>query len=119
MTHNINFKSAWAGIVYAMTSQKNFIVHLAIGTSTILLGMILKVGQIELLFLMLLFCLGLVVEMVNTAVESVVDLVTEEWKLHAKNAKDVAAGAMLIYALGSALIAGVILLPKIAIFIKS
>ena len=56
-------------------------------------------------------------ELVNTAVESVVDLVTEERKPLAKVAKDTAAGAVLISAIMAAIIGCVIFVPKILDFI--
>ena len=56
---------------------------------------------------------GLVCEMINTSLESITDLVTLEWRVKAKIAKDVAAGMMLIYAVGAVLIAIIIFLPKI------
>lgn len=55
-------------------------------------------------------------ELLNTAIERVVDLATEEYHPLAKQAKDIAAGAVLVYAIVSVIIGGVILLPKILIF---
>ena len=65
----------------------------------------LNVAPTKWLVLILTIVMGLVVEMVNTAIETVVDLITEEKRLNAKFAKDVAAGAMLIYAIGSLFVA--------------
>jgi diacylglycerol kinase (ATP) len=52
-------------------------------------------------------------ELVNTAVESVVDLVTEEWRPLARRAKDCAAGAVLIAAIWAAVVGGIIFFPKL------
>ena len=54
-------------------------------------------------------------EMINTALESITDLVTQEWRQEAKIAKDVAAGMMLTVAIGAVIVAALILLPKILI----
>ncbi len=111
--HHIGFNHAWDGIIYALKTQKNFIFHTLIGVSALAMGIALQTTKTELLILCILFVLGVVVEMVNTAVESVVDLVTEEWHKDAKLAKDVSSGAMLVYAIGAGLIALMILIPRL------
>lgn len=111
--HHISFLHAWDGIKYAFTNHPNFKVHLLLGTLALVTASILKVTQVELIILIVLFVIGLVVEMINTAIESVVDLVTQEWRQHAKIAKDVSAGAMLVYAFGASLISAIILFPKL------
>ena len=58
--------------------------------------------------------LGLTVEMMNTAIEAVTDLVTSEWKKDAKIAKDVSAGMMLLVATGAVVVAIFIFSPYIA-----
>ncbi len=115
-THTIGFGHAWQGIIHAFTHHPNFLVHLFLGTSALLAGLLLHISRFELLILLSLFVLGLVVEMVNTAIESVVDLVTQEWRQSAKLAKDISSGAMLIYAVGSSIIALSILVPKLLTF---
>lgn len=75
---------------------------------------LIPITQMEKIFLVFAIMFGLVVELINTAIESVVDLVTQEWRLSAKIAKDVAAGAMLITAVGTAIIGLLIFLPPIA-----
>lgn len=103
--HTISFKHAWDGIVYAFSSQPNFRVHLILSVLACLVAWWLNVSSIKWLVLILTICGGLIVEMLNTAIEAVVDLITEERRLNAKFAKDVAAGAMLIYAIGSLFVA--------------
>ncbi len=110
--HHIGFNHAWRGIKYAFATQKNFLVHLFLGICALTAGIVLNASRLELLLLLLLFTLGLVVEMINTSIESVVDLVTEEWKENARLAKDISSGAMLIFAIGSSLIALLVLIPK-------
>lgn len=57
--------------------------------------------------------LGLVAEMINTALESMTDLITQEWREKAKIAKDVSAGMMLLTAIGAVIIASFIFYPYI------
>lgn len=103
--HTISLSHAWDGIVYAFSSQPNFRVHLFLSVLACLVAWWLNVSAIKWLVLILTICGGLIVEMFNTAIESVVDLITQEKRMHAKFAKDVAAGAMLIYAIGSLFVA--------------
>lgn len=80
-------------------------------------GLVLHLSVTEWCICLVLFGLILSLELVNTAVESVVDLVTEERKPLAKVAKDTAAGAVLISAIMAAIIGCVIFVPKILDFI--
>ena len=111
--HTISFKHAWDGIWHAWVSQPNFRVHLAFSIVAIILAMILKLDHWEWTILVMTITLGLVIEMLNTAVESVVDLVSTEWRMSDKTAKDVSDGAMLVYAMGSLIVAAILFIPKI------
>ena len=75
-------------------------------------GVILKISLLEWCICLTLFGLIMALELVNTAVEAVVDLVTEERKPLAKIAKDTAAGAVLIAAIMAAIAGIIIFLPK-------
>ncbi len=111
--HHISFKNAFAGINYAFTSQPNFKIHLFLGVLAILAGFFLEVSFLSMTILILTVVFGLAVEMVNTAIESVTDLITSEWREDAKIAKDISAGMMLLTAIGATLVAFLILGPKI------
>lgn len=73
--------------------------------------MYLGITRTEMLIIVFTVILGLMGEMINTAIEAVTDLVTTEWRKEAKIAKDVAAGMMLLSALGALFIAGYIFIP--------
>lgn len=111
--HHISFKNAFAGLKYAFTSQPNFKIHFSLSLLAILAGFWLGVSFFEMTILVLTIVFGLAVEMVNTAIESVTDLVTDQWHQEAKIAKDVSAGMMLLTAIGATLVALLILGPKI------
>lgn len=111
--HTISFRHAWDGIWHAWVSQPNFRVHLAFSTLAVIMGLLLGLDHWEWIVLTLTITLGLVIEMLNTAVESVVDLVSSEWRMSAKTAKDVSAGAMLVYAIGSIIVGAFLFIPKI------
>jgi diacylglycerol kinase (ATP) len=79
-------------------------------------GFVLHISQIEWFICLILFGLVMSLEMVNTAIEATVDLVTQERKPLAKKAKDVAAGAVLISAIMAAIIGCIIFIPKLIMF---
>lgn len=111
--HHLSLKSALAGLKYAFTSQPNFKIHFSLGLLAILAGFYLSISYTQMTILVLTVIFGLSVEMVNTAIESITDLVTKEWRREAKIAKDVSAGLMLLTAFGAVLVALLILGPKI------
>ena len=111
--HHISFKTAIAGIRWAVRTQPNFRVHLVLSMLTLLGGWFFRVSTMEMLILIFTIVLGLSAEMVNTAIESMTDLITKEWRQEAKIAKDVSAGMMLVTAFGALIVALVIFLPHI------
>ncbi len=111
--HTISVRHAIDGIRQAFVTQPNFKVHLILSSLAVILSFVLQLDHWEWIILILTITVGLVIEMVNTAIESVVDLVSTEWRKAAKTAKDVSAGAMLIYALGSVCVAALLFIPKI------
>lgn len=111
--HHISFKHAIDGIIWAFSTQPNFRVHFVLATSALLLGVFLQITNIEMIIIILTIVVGLAVEMVNTSLESMTDLITSEYRESAKIAKDVAAGMMLLTAMGACLVAGFIFIPRI------
>lgn len=106
-----SFKNALAGCSWAFKTQRNFKVHLVISFLVLTLAFWLPVPSTQLLILVGAIVFGLTVEMANTAFEKTVDLITEKYTPLAKIVKDVAAGMMLITAIGLALIGWLILFP--------
>lgn len=107
-----SFRYAWAGILYATKTQRNFRIHLVIGLVALSLGIILHISALEAAVVAITISAVLVMELMNTALESVVDLtVGQTYHELAKIAKDCAAGAVLISAAAALLVAGFIYLP--------
>jgi diacylglycerol kinase len=114
-----SFGYAFAGIIYCFRTQRNFRVHIAISLLVTLAGLILGMSWLEWAVVVILMVVVLSAEMVNTMIESLVDLVTETYHPLAKVAKDVAAGVVLLSAIGAAVVGTLIFLPKIiALFVK-
>jgi diacylglycerol kinase (ATP) len=114
----LSFKYAGQGVVYAFRTQRNFRIHLLIGAIALGLGIYLQISAIAYAVISLTICLVLVLELLNTALEAVVDLtVGREFHQLAKIAKDCAAGAVLIAAITALVVAGVLLIPRIVMAI--
>lgn len=111
--HHISFKNAINGIIWAFTTQPNFKIHFTLALAALVFGLVLNVTFIEMTILVLTIVFGLAVEMVNTSIESMTDLITMEYRQEAKIAKDVAAGMMLVAAIGAAIVACLIFLPRL------
>ena len=111
--HTISFKHAWEGLEHAVATQPNFGIHLFLSTIAVIGGIYFHISITEWLIIFLTVAIGLVIELVNTAIESTVDLITTKRRPLAKIAKDTSAAAMLIYAVGAIVVASVIFLPKI------
>ncbi|MCT7952611.1 diacylglycerol kinase family protein [Ancylothrix sp. C2] len=115
----ISFKYAWAGLVYAFRTQRNFRIHVLLGSVAIGLGFFLQRSHVEMAVIGLTIGAVLAMELINTALESVVDLaVQQSYHELAKIAKDCAAGAVLVSAFAAILVAGSILLPPLLLFIQ-
>lgn len=116
----VSFKYAWCGISYAFQTQRNFRIHVGVGTLAIGLGIFLHLTSVEMAVIGLTSGLVLVMELLNTAIESVVDLtVKQSYHELAKIAKDCAAGAVLVSAMAAVLVAGALLLMPLLTLIRS
>lgn len=102
---------AFAG-VRAVCSERNFRFHLVAMVVVIIAGFLTGISANEWTILLLAIAAVLSLEMTNSAIERVVDLVTDEFHPLAKRAKDLAAGAVLIAAIFSVIIGLIIFLPK-------
>ncbi len=112
-----SFKYAWAGVRYAFVTQRNFRIHTFIGSSALLLGALLEISAAEMAAIAITVALVIALELINTAIEAVVDLtVKRSYHELAKIAKDCAAGAVLVAASAALIVAAVILLPPLLTF---
>lgn len=111
--HTISFIHAGAGIWHAVRTQPNFMIHALISGLVVGGGWWVGLASWEWVVLILTITGGLVMELVNTAIEAAVDLATSEVHPLAKIAKDCASGGMLVYSVGAIMIAGIIFIPKI------
>jgi len=112
----ISFKYAWAGISYAFQTQRNFRIHVILGGLALGVGVFLHLSAVEMSIVGLTIGAVLAMELLNTAIESVVDLtVKQNYHELARIAKDCAAAAVLISALAAIGVASSLILPRLCI----
>lgn len=106
-------KNCLDGISYVTKNEKNFKREIALGIIALILSYILKIDKIEFIIILTMICLVLTAEIINTAIERTVDLVTKEYHELARIAKDVSAGSVLVTSIFALIIEIIIFMPKI------
>jgi diacylglycerol kinase (ATP) len=96
-----SFNFAAEGIVHAVRTQRNLWIHFAVAAAVLVAAVGFGASKLELAVLLLAITFVLVAELVNTAVEAVVDVASTAFDPMAKIAKDIAAGAVLVAALNA------------------
>lgn len=107
-------QNALDGIIYAITTQSNIKKQLIIAVVVMLVSLFFDLSKAEFLCLMFTVVLIIVAEMINTAIETVVDLYTDLYHPKAKIAKDVGAGAVVITAINAVIVAYFLFFEKIS-----
>jgi len=108
-----SFSYAFSGLRLAFKNEPNLRIHTLIGIIALLVGLILNLNTTELAILVLTISFVILLELLNTTLEAIVDLASPKIKPTAKLAKDVAAAAVLISAIVSVVIGALLFLPKI------
>ena len=113
-----SFKYAFAGYKSAFQSEQNMKIHSIIAILVTICGFVFKISAIEWIFLV--FAIGLVIgaELLNTSIQHLVDLATQEYKRKAMLAKDTAAAYVMVLSFTSVIIGGIIFIPKIIEIIR-
>ena len=108
-----SFQHAFAGMWFALRSQRNARIHVAIATVVLVLGLYLRLELIQWAIIVLTTGFVFAAELFNTVIETIIDLVTEEYHPLAKQAKDVAAAAVLTSAVVAVAVGALILGPPL------
>jgi len=116
--HHISFKIAISGLIYAFTTQPNFLVMSLFAVFAIILIYAFKITFLETLVVVWTIFIVFITEMINTSIESITDLVTEERNENAKIAKDVSSGMVLLTVLGASIIGMIIFGPHFIAFLS-
>ena len=108
-----SFNYAFDGVVYTLKTQRNMRLHFIATGLVLLASLIFKLTKLEILMLFITIAFVIVMEMVNTAIEVAVDLVTLEHHPLAAIAKNVAAGAVLVASTVAVFVGYLIFFPKL------
>lgn len=111
-------KNSFNGIKYVFTTQRNLKIQVVISIIVILASLFFKISFIEWAVVILIICMVFFAELVNTVVETIVDMITIEYNESAKIAKDISAGAVTLVSITSVIIGLLIFLPSILEIIK-
>ncbi|RAK22431.1 undecaprenol kinase [Anoxybacillus vitaminiphilus] len=106
-----SFSFAWEGIVFTFKNEKNMKIHCAVALFVCMTAWLFGLSKTEWFIILIAIGVVLSLEMMNTAIERVVDFVAPEFHPLAKIAKDVAAGAVFVFAIISAIIGAIIFFP--------
>ncbi|WP_240510198.1 diacylglycerol kinase family protein [Virgibacillus profundi] len=110
---SIGFSFAWNGIKTAVKTERNFKSHILAAIFVCISGLFFQLSKIEWVVILLVIGLVLVTELINTAIEKMIDYLKPDIHPSAKAIKDIAAGAVLIAAITAVLIGLIIFIPKI------
>ena len=108
-----SFRFAWKGVSDVWRNEQNFRIHVVVASVMIFLGFVFDLTQVEWLFLIFVITGVLAFELMNTAIERSVDLITQEKHPLAMRAKDASAAAVLIFAFSAVVVGAVIFMPKL------
>jgi len=115
-----SFKYAFSGISYVLKTSRNFKIQLIFAVISLMIGFLLQISQINYVILIATIMSVLILEILNTSIESIVDLVMKkEFSSLAKISKDTSAGAVLLASINSVIIAVYIFVPKIKLLFES
>ncbi|HZU70410.1 MAG TPA: diacylglycerol kinase family protein [Ktedonobacteraceae bacterium] len=108
-----SFGYAFAGLWYALRTQRNMWVHIIIAVLAIALGIVLRISAVEFAMIFVAITGVFIAEMFNTVIELCIDLASPEYHPLAKIAKDVAAGAVLLSAILAVVIGLFVFVPHL------
>ena len=103
-----SFNYAVRGIIQALKQELNMKIHFGLAVVVLVLGLLFDISKLELLILFLVITLVVFAELVNTAIESLSDLLVDDYHPQIKKTKDIAAGAVLITALNAVVVGYII-----------
>lgn len=109
----LSFTYPIKGLKYAYRNEQNLAVDVGVALLVTILGFIFKLNLTEWAILALTIGLVISCELINTAIEAVVDLVTEDYHPLAKVAKDTAAAAVFVFAIIAVIVGLIIFMPKL------
>ena len=114
-----SFVYAFEGVLSGLRSERNMVIHFSAIATVVVFGSLLGLSATEWMICVILFGMVLMAELINTAIETIVDILCPEYDPRAKIAKDTAAGAVLMAAAAAAVVGLIIFAPKLLELVKS
>jgi diacylglycerol kinase (ATP) len=111
-----SFNHAFQGLVESVRRERNMRIHLSVAFVVLIVSLFLNLSKLELAAVFIAIAFVLAAELVNTAIEAVVDIVTDEYHHRAKAAKDLAAGGVLVAAINALAVAYLVLADRLSKF---
>src|SRR3989344_2073160 len=116
--HRDSFKFAFAGLETALKQEPNFQVHVVIAILVLITAALLKFNTYEWLLTFFTIAYVIILELINTSLESIVDIVSPDKHPKAKVAKDVAASAVLVATILSIIVLFAMFIPKVILLLS-
>ncbi len=113
----LSFRYAYIGILHAVANDQNVRIHFLISIIVLSAAFFFHLTYLEMWVVCIMILLVLLAEMVNTSIEQMVDLITQEHKQEARIAKDVSAGMVLFAVLASVIVGLLIFVPHVVVFL--
>lgn len=117
MKKNSNFIQsllcALKGILYVFKNERNFRLHIFLTVIVFFMSLLFRLNTFEFLIVLIMVCIVLLLEIINTIIENIMDFITDSYNENIKKIKDISAGAVLIAAIISSIVAFIIFIPKI------
>jgi len=108
-----SFNNAFQGLVYAVRHQRNMRIHLIVAVGVLVGSVFMDLSKLEMIAILVAIMFVLVTELINSAIEAVVDMLTDQYDPRAKAAKDVSAGAVLLAAVNAVVIGYLVLTDRL------
>lgn len=109
----IGFSFAFNGIKEIIKTERNFRIHLTTTTVIVLLGLFFNIEALEWIAICFVVSLVLILEMINSAIERIMDFLSPDRHPIVGQIKDITAGSVLVAAITSVVIGAIIFIPKI------
>lgn len=113
------FLYALFGFKIALKEEKSLIIHLIFSVLTIIVSAILKISVIEWAIIIMLIGFVICLELINTAIENMIDMISFKYNFNAKKIKDIAAAATLVLAITSVIVGLIIFISRIIYFVNN
>ncbi|NLJ84736.1 MAG: hypothetical protein GX336_07490 [Halanaerobiaceae bacterium] len=108
-----SFKNAFAGLNHTLRTQRNMRIHFIMAVLALIISLYFKISRLELLMVFFSIFLVISMELFNTAVEIIIDMISSEYRIRAKIVKNVSAAAVLVSALNALIVAYLVFADRI------